>query len=339
MQYFNPTFLLPMLPLMALCAVGIHASWKRGKLGERRGPILLTLALAVLLAVTVAFGFYSGAKVLTPLGLTLGAWIVLSSLIDPIDRLRRGLTLTRAVVGMTIAHIGVGVFVLSITMVESYTRERDIALAAGQSGTVGEYQYRFDGVAPIEGPNYDGLRGTVTISRDGKEITVLHPEKRQYWVQRSVMTEAGIKMQWSRNLFAALGEDLGAGRWSVRAQVRPWVNFVWFAAMIMALGGIVATTDRRYRRAAARDALASAGATSPIPAAGTADGDALPGRACAERLMSRFPRSAWGIRAAGDCVRCWHQARAGQSDHSVGVDRQACAGLSTAGTGWQWAHG
>jgi cytochrome c-type biogenesis protein CcmF len=256
MQYFNPTFLLPMLPLMALCAVGMHASWKRGRVSARRGAILTTLAVAAVIAASVMIGFYSGGRLLTPIGLTLGAWIVLSSLVDPLDRLRRKLTVSRALAGMTIAHVGVGVFLLAITMVETYTRERDVALAPGQSASVGEYQYRFDGVTPLEGPNYDGLRGTVTISRGGQEIAVLHPEKRQYWVQKSVMTEAGIKMQWSRNVFAALGEDLGAGRWSVRAQVRPWVNFVWFAAMIMALGGVVATTDRRYRRALAREGAA-----------------------------------------------------------------------------------
>ena len=263
MQYFNPTFLLPVLPLLALCAVGVHASWKRGRLGESRGAILTALALAVVLALAVMLGFYSGAKLLTPVGLTLGAWIILSSLIDPIDRLRRKLTLSRAVAGMTVAHIGVGVFVLAITMVQTYTRERDIALAPGQGAAVGEYQYRFDGVQPMEGPNYAGLRGQVTVFKDGREITVLHPEKRQYWVQKSVMTEADIKMQWSRNVFAALGDDLGAGRWSVRAQVRPWVNFVWFAALIMALGGALATTDRRYRRSLARESEEAAQPLDP----------------------------------------------------------------------------
>ena len=253
-QYFNPTFLLPILPLLVLCAVGMHASWKRGRISQRRAALWITVAIAGLIAAIVMLGFYSGARVLTPVGLVLGGWIVLSSLIDPIDRWRRQLTISRAIAGMTIAHIGVGVFVLAITMVESYTRERDVALAPGQSAAIGEYQYRFDGIIPIEGPNYDGLRGTVSISRDGGLVTVLHPEKRQYWVQKSTMTEAGIKMQWSRNVFAALGEDLGAGRWSVRGQVRPWVNFVWFGAFIMALGGLVATTDRRYRRALVRDA-------------------------------------------------------------------------------------
>ena len=82
----------------------------------------------------------------------------------------------------------------------------------------------------------------------GKPVGVLYPEKRNYWVQRQVMTEAGIDMQWTRDVFVALGEDLGAGRWSVRAQVRPLINYVWFAAVLMALGGIWAACDRRYRR-------------------------------------------------------------------------------------------
>jgi cytochrome c-type biogenesis protein CcmF len=245
-QYFNPTFLLPMLPLLALLAVGMHASWKRGRLAERRGALLLTLTLAVLIAAALVLGVWSGPKLLTPVGIALGVWIVLSSLVDPIDRWRRKLSVSRSILGMTLAHIGLGVFVLSISVVETYTRERDVALAAGQSAPVGEYEYKFLGVQPVEGANYSGVRGEVEVFRDGRRIATLHPEKRQYWVQRSVMTEAGIDMGWSRDVFAALGDELGGGAWSVRAQVRPLINFVWLAALLMAAGGVLAATDRRY---------------------------------------------------------------------------------------------
>jgi cytochrome c-type biogenesis protein CcmF len=88
----------------------------------------------------------------------------------------------------------------------------------------------------------------VTVLRDGKPVTVLHPEKRNYWVQRSTMTEAGIEARWNMDLFAALGENLGGGRWSIRAQVRPLIHYVWFAAALMALGGGLAASDRRYRQ-------------------------------------------------------------------------------------------
>ncbi len=261
-QYFNPTFLLPILPLLALVSIGSHSAWRRGRLSEKRGMLLTTLAFAVLFAVALVLGAYSGARVLTPIGIALGIWIVIAALVDPVQRLRRRMSISGGVLGMAVAHAALGLFVLSITIVETYTRERDIAMAVGDTATVGEYEYRFLSIAPIEGPNYDGVRGEIAVFRDDKQIALLRPEKRQYWVQRSVMTEAGIDMQWNRDLFAALGEDLGAGRWSVRAQVRPMVSYVWIAAALMALGGLIAALDRRYRvPAAAResDKVAPAG--------------------------------------------------------------------------------
>jgi cytochrome c-type biogenesis protein CcmF len=193
-------------------------------------------------------------------GAALGIWIILTSLVDPIDRLRRKLSLPRAVVGMTIAHIGIGIFVLALTTVESFTVEHDVSLAQGGMTTVGPYEFRFDGVKAIEGPNYEGVGGTVAVTRHGAPLTVLYPEKRQYWVQHSVTTEAAIEMHYGSNLLVALGEDLGAGKWSVRIQVRPLVNLVWLAALIMAIGGGIAASDRRYRLTRASEAAVVPGA-------------------------------------------------------------------------------
>jgi len=141
-----------------------------------------------------------------------------------------------------------------VSAVESYTVERDIALGPGETVAMGRYAYRFEKLEPIEGPNYDGVRAEVTVLRDGQPLATLHPEKRNYWVQRSTMTEAGIDSRWNMDLFVALGEDLGAGRWSIRAQLRPLINYVWLAAAFMALGGILAATDRRYRARVTADA-------------------------------------------------------------------------------------
>jgi cytochrome c-type biogenesis protein CcmF len=245
--YFNPTFMLSMLPLAALVGFGINASWKRGRLGDKQRTLLITLVVAVALACIIVFAIYSNGRVLTPVGATLGIWIILTSLVDPIDRLRRKLSLSRSVIGMTVAHIGLGLFVLSLTTVESFTMEHDVALARGASTAVGPYEFRFDGVKPIEGPNYDGVGGTIVITRHGSPLTVMHPEKRQYWVQHSTTTESAIEMHYGSNLLVALGEDLGAGKWSIRIQIRPLVNLVWLAAFIMAVGGGIAASDRRYR--------------------------------------------------------------------------------------------
>jgi len=247
-QYYDPVFLLPTLPLLAFAAVGLHSGWKKGRLSQRRREILGTLVLGVLIAVALVLGAWEGAKVLTPVGFALGAWLLLSAFVDPIDRWRRKVSLTPAILGMALAHASLGVFVISITAVESYTRERDLALAIGESGKVGEFEYRLVGLERSEGPNYDALRGEIIVTQGGRQVAVLHPEKRNYWVQRQQMTEAGIESQWNRDIFAALGEDLGAGRWSVRAQVRPLINYVWLAALFMAIGGIIAACDRRYRK-------------------------------------------------------------------------------------------
>ncbi len=250
-QYFNPTFLLPMLPLVALVAIAVHSNWKRGRLPERKRPVIVSGLVGLAIALALVLGYYGGRPGLALVSLALGAWLVLSSLVDPVDRLRRGLSLPRAIIGMTLAHVALGVFVIAVTTVETYTAEEDIALAQGETAHVGGYDFRFEGVASIDGPNYDGVHGMVQVSRNGQPVVTLHPEKRRYLVQQSVMTEAGIATQAGRDLFVALGEDLGAGRWSLRIQIRPLINYVWLAVALMALGGFLAASDRRYRSARA----------------------------------------------------------------------------------------
>jgi cytochrome c-type biogenesis protein CcmF len=202
--------------------------------------------------------------VLTPVGAALGAWIILASLVDPLDRWRRGLSLSRAVLGMTVAHLGLGVAVIALTTVQSFTYEHDVALAPGASTSAGGYEFRFEGVAPIEGPNYGGVGGTITVTRGGAPVVVLKPQKRQYWVQRQLTTETAIHLSRGNNLLVALGDDLGAGRWSVRIQIRPLVSFVWLAALIMAIGAALAASDRRYRPARAPAARPVTGAAGEL---------------------------------------------------------------------------
>jgi cytochrome c-type biogenesis protein CcmF len=179
------------LPLVVLVSIGIHAAWKRGRLGDNTRRLGIGLGVGAVLGVAIVTLYGSGLW-LSAVGVVLGCWLIVSSLIDPIDRWRRKLTLPRAIVGMTIAHIGLGVCVIAVSTVESYTVERDVALAPGETVALGRYAYRFDKIEPIEGPNYDGVRAEVTALRDGIPIAVLYPEKRNYWVQRSTMTEAGI---------------------------------------------------------------------------------------------------------------------------------------------------
>ncbi len=261
--YFNPTFMLSMLPLLALLSVGIHSNWRRGRLKDKQRTLLYTFIAAAVLGCGLAFGIYSHGHVLTPVGATLGVWIVLSSLVDPLDRWRRGLTLSRAVMGMTIAHLGLAMAVIALTTVQSFTTEQDVALAPGATARVGGYEFQFQGVRPVEGPNYDALGATVRVTRHGAPVAVLKPEKRQYWVQHQVTSETAIKMSRGNNILIALGEDLGAGRWSLRIQIRPLVSLIWLAALVMAIGGGLAASDRRYRALKAPGTVSAAVATEP----------------------------------------------------------------------------
>ncbi|HKD54506.1 MAG TPA: heme lyase CcmF/NrfE family subunit [Steroidobacteraceae bacterium] len=259
--YFNPTFMLSMLPLLALLSVGIHANWKRGRLGDKARTLLYTFVAAAVLACGVVFGLYSHGHILTPIAMTLGIWILLSSLVDPVDRWRRGLSMSRGVLGMTIAHIGLALAVIALTAVQSFTVERDVALAPGDTASVGGYEFRFQGVRPVEGANFDAMGATLVVTRGGRQVAVLQPQKRRYWVQRQVTSETAIRFDRGNNILLALGEDLGAGRWSVRVQIRPLVSLIWIAAFIMAVGGALAASDRRYR---------TARAGAPEPATATA---------------------------------------------------------------------
>ena len=255
--WFTISFPILALALAVMVSIGIHSSWKRGQLGQYRRRLYLGAGIAVLIGLVVVLVIYGAGPWRSVIGIVLGSWIIVSSLFDPIDRWRRKLSLPLAIVGMTLAHVGLGVSVIAVSTVEAYTIERDVALGPGETVAFDRHAYRFDKIEGIEGPNYDGVRAQITVLRDGRPIAVLHPEKRNYWVSRSVMTEAGISSHWNLDLFVALGEDLGAGRWSIRAQLRPLIDYVWLGAGLMALGGALAASDRRYRaRRAATDPAA-----------------------------------------------------------------------------------
>jgi cytochrome c-type biogenesis protein CcmF len=180
-------------------------------------------------------------------GLALGVWVILSSLYEPWRRLRQKQSLSPGVLGMAIAHIGVGLFAIGVTVTQSYRIEKDVALKPGESVELKGYKFDFRSTREVEGPNYTAIESEMVVTREGREVATLHPQKRVYRVQTMPMTESGIEVDWNRDLFVAMGDDLGAGAWSVRVQYKPMVRFIWLGALVMALGGLIAISDRRYR--------------------------------------------------------------------------------------------
>ena len=148
---------------------------------------------------------------------------------------------------MWFAHLGVAVFIIGVTFVTQFDIEKDVRMSPGDEIALNHYVFRFDGVAPHEGPNYTAQRGTVHVLLDGREITVLHPEKRTYRVQSKPMTEAGIDPGLFRDIYVSLGEPLGNGDWALRLYYKPMVRWIWLGGLFMAFGGLLAASDPRYR--------------------------------------------------------------------------------------------
>jgi cytochrome c-type biogenesis protein CcmF len=262
--YFNTVFLIPGLPLLFLLGVGMHAAWKKARLADKKLPLLVMFVVALAGGILVPILAYDSFHVMTAVGLTAGFWVILSSLYEPIQRLRKNYALSGSVLGMTIAHIGVGLFTIGVTVTESYRIEKDISLKPGESISIKDYEFTFNSSRRVDGPNYDAIEGEVAITEGDKLIATLHPQKRVYRVQRSPMTEAGIEAGWNRDLFVAMGEDLGQGSWSMRLQYKPMVRFIWLGALVMAIGGLVSVTDRRYR--ARKRATSTVGAPGAVAA-------------------------------------------------------------------------
>jgi cytochrome c-type biogenesis protein CcmF len=165
----------------------------------------------------------------------------------------------RAFYGMLLAHIGVGVFIIGVTMVKGYETEKDVRMLVGDTTEVGGYTFRFTGVSEVQGPNYVAARGTLDVSREGSATFTMFPEKRVYNVQRMPMTEAAIGRTVFRDLYVSMGEPVGEDAWVVQIRSKPLVNWIWIGCVIMALGGLLAATDRRYRLKVRREqAIAAA---------------------------------------------------------------------------------
>jgi cytochrome c-type biogenesis protein CcmF len=194
-------------------------------------------------------------------GVSLALWVTLSSVAALRERLAPHYNwrhVPRGFWGMILGHIGLAVFVIGATLTSVYSTEKDIRLAPGESYEMGGYSFLFKGVETVPGPNYTAFRGSLVASQNGEFVADLFPEKRTYLVQKMPMTEAAIDEGLFRDLFVALGEDLGNGSWSLRVYHKPYIAWLWIGAVLMSIGALVSATDRRYRVLAKRTASSPA---------------------------------------------------------------------------------
>ena len=244
--YFEFVFPILLAPAILLAAIGPLVAWRKGNGAElvqrMRLPAIAVFVLGLFLP--LAFGRWA---LLTSFGVFLSFWIFAGTFTALLQKYKTRTKPTSAFVGMLLAHAGVGVFILGVTLVKSYEAERDVRLAPGETAELGGYLFRFEGATDVAGPNYQAARGAFVVTRDGKTVARMEPEKRVYRVQRNAMTEAAIDTGIARDLYVSLGEPAGEGAWTVRLQVKPFVDWIWGGCLLMALGGLLAASDRRYR--------------------------------------------------------------------------------------------
>ncbi|WP_029890435.1 heme lyase CcmF/NrfE family subunit [Polycyclovorans algicola] len=246
--YFNAVFVPVTAPLALLVGLAAAVNWKRARLGEVLRRLRVPLLLSVVVTAVLIWQWATELGIAVLVGGWLGCWTLVAALAEPTRRLRQTGRLPRGVAGMALAHVGFGAMVLGITFVSLFSVERDVRLAPGQSAEVADFRFEFEGTEAVEGPNYDADRGTIRVYRDDALVTTLQPEKRFYRGAEQLMTDAAVRHHLARDLYASLGEPIGdSGEWAIRLYVKPMMIWVWLGATIMALGGALAASDRRYR--------------------------------------------------------------------------------------------
>jgi len=278
--WFNKMF-LALAPFLAIVlGLGPAVRWKHDEPLRLLKTLWWALALSVLvLAVSYLPGFTAG-HAWVPVGLALAAWLLFSHLAIVRERLKNkgGLTSMgpalladlrgggRSFYGMVVAHLGVAVFVVGVTMVTNFQQEEDVRMAPGNSYELAGYRFEFLGAEAVPGPNYMAQRGHFKVYRGERQIDELYPEKRAYAGGGMPMTEAAIDPGLFRDIYVSLGEPVAdKGDWALRLYYKPFVRWIWLGAILMALGGVLAISDPRYR-------MARTSAREPVP--GSAGGTA-----------------------------------------------------------------
>jgi cytochrome c-type biogenesis protein CcmF len=243
--YFNSVFVPIMVPLLVLMGIGPWASWKNTDLLTVLKRLWLAGLVAIIAGISIPL-IMGEFTWLASIGFVLAFWVIASGCLQIVRQAKAGQP-TRSFIGMQFAHLGIAVFVIGVTMVGAYQEEKDVRMLPGETVSVGGYQIQLQGVNAVPGPNYNAMRGTFLLSKDGSSQTTLYPEKRSYFTSTMPMTEAAIDVGLTRDIYVSLGEELGDQSWAVRVYYKPFVDWIWGGCLLMALGGALAISDKRYR--------------------------------------------------------------------------------------------
>ncbi|ELY3598666.1 heme lyase CcmF/NrfE family subunit [Cronobacter turicensis] len=259
--FFNVLFCALMAPFALLLGVGPLVRWRRDEPQKLRRRLLAALVVTLAASLILPWLLQDSVKAMTVAGLMMAVWVLVLTLMELIDRaahrhgLWRGLwKLSRSQWGMTLGHVGLAVTVIGIAFSQNYSVERDVRMTAGDSVDIHHYRFVFREVRNAQGPNWRGAVGIIDVLRDGKPEATLRAEKRAYNSNGVVMTEAAIDGGLTRDLYAALGEALDDGSWAVRLYYKPFVRWIWYGGLLMALGGLLCMLDPRYRLKKAQEA-------------------------------------------------------------------------------------
>jgi len=251
--YFNTLF-VPLALLTALAqGFGVQSRWKGTSFVWLLNKCRIVLLASIGLGVFFAYIYEYKIIMITVISLVLSCWIVLTAVQDIILRCHnktsffQGIkSVSRSIWAMHIAHIGFAVCIVGVSLVTQYSQEKDIRIKPGQSVNLGEYTFRFHSVANKKGPNYTSDMANIEVFEGSKYVSHLYPEKRFYPVQGSVMSDVAIDPGISRDLYVALGDKSSTGAWSLKIHKKPFVRCIWIGALLMAFGGLLAISDKRY---------------------------------------------------------------------------------------------
>ena len=256
--WFNTMFVPLALALTFMIGFGAITRWKSDSFARIGRELWLAAAASVVFALVTPLLLNGELKAGEVLGLAVASWLVLATLADVWKKARGRIgripSLGMGYLGMVLAHMGVAVSMVGVTMVASTSVEKTLRMAPGDHLEIGEYRFEFLESGHITGPNYVADATRFAIYQDGEKIGELMPEKRRYNASGQVMTEADIDVTLMRDLYVSMGEPLKDGAWGMRIQVKPFMRWVWLGAIFMSVGGFMAAMDKRYRRRAAKKA-------------------------------------------------------------------------------------